>query len=180
MKWNINTFDFQKSKDDFATLVLYQPKWETSDWMIKDGLYFPNNQDKITSIIQEALNISQNHNASVVILPELSVPEMSIPTIEEWSKSNSTIVIAGSHYFKTQERYINRTAVILDGSTQYSEKLIPSPLEISPISGKSLMRGKKIVVFKNSQIGDFAVLICADYLEDSLTRARNGQGDVLK
>ena len=169
MKWNFETVDFQNSKDDFATIVLYQPHWELNDWVQKDGLYFLKSQGKIDSLINEALNISQNHNSSVLILPELSVPEESISAIEKWSKSNFTIVVAGSHYIKTEEGYINRTPIISNGSIHYSEKLIPSPLEKSPILGESLIPGKRIVVFKNSKIGNFIVLICADYLEDNLT-----------
>jgi hypothetical protein len=178
MKWNYETVDFQNSKDDFATIVLYQPHWELKDWIQKDGLYFLQNQIKIDSFINKALNISQNHNASVLILPELSVPKESISTIEEWSMSNSTIVIAGSHYFKTEEGYINRTPIISNGSIHYSEKLIPSPLEKSPLPGESLMPGKRIVVFENSIIGNFIVLICADYLEDRLTNEIRSKFDL--
>lgn len=165
---NIKTVDLQHESDEIATILLYQPHWILDDWSTKSGLFFLQNQDKVNNLIKKSLDISEAYKASVLILPELSVPEASISIIKEWSKSNSTIVIAGSHYFNTKNGYINRTPIVSNGIIYYSEKLIPSPLEVSPFPSDSLNAGTNILVFKNSKIGDFVVLICADYLESRI------------
>ena len=169
IKYALETVDFQSNKDDFASIVLCQPYWELNDLVEKNGLYFITNQEKNDSFINKYLNISKKNNASLVILPELAVPEKSIPAILEWSIHNSTIVIAGSHYKKSEKGYKNISPIIFNGSVYYSEKIIPSPIEKSAILNDSLISGEKIIVFKNTKIGNFAVLVCADYLEDKIT-----------
>ena len=169
MNWNYETVDFHDIKGDFVTIILYQPHWELKDWIRRDGFYFLKNVNKVKNLIDEVLALSVKNNASVLVLPELTIPSELISTINEWTKLYSTIVIAGSHYIKTEKGYINRAAIISNGNSHYSEKLIPSPLEKSPLPSESLLPGKKLLFFKNTKIGNFFVLICADYLEDNLT-----------
>lgn len=100
-----------------------------------------------------------------IVFSELYVPAQCIPMLEKWSKKHNCIIIAGSHYRSKGNRHTSVCPIIFPNKTFYTEKLQPSPYELSPIEGEGLTAGSNIRIFKNTQIGNFAVLICSDYLD---------------
>ncbi len=159
-----NTIDLGQKRVEKPKLLLTQPTWLTEDWREVDGLYFHNEETKARSFVTEMLEVARELKVTAVLFPELSIPESLITIISAWAVQNDSIVIAGSHYSKTASGYVNRAPIIFKDQIFYNEKIIPSPLEISPVSGESLSSGQKLNIFRNSPIGDFSVLICADYL----------------
>ena len=88
--------------------------------------------------------------------------------MQSWSKETGAVVVAGSHYSKTERGYIARSPVVVAGEVYFSEKLVPAPIELSPIAGEGLTPGECVRLFRGTPVGDLAVLICSDYLEQHL------------
>lgn len=137
-------------------------------WSTSNDLTFPKSDDKITFRVKELLRIAKLNTVDLIIFPELSIPEKLIEKLQEWSKEQESIIICGSHYYSNHGVRISRCPIIIKGNVYFTEKIHPSPLEKSPISGNGLNAGRKVIKFINSFIGNFAVLICSDYLEENL------------
>lgn len=139
-------------------------------WKEERGLLRPRDVSPIREQLAELLSVAQQNAVDALVLPELSVPFDCIGMIQAWSKQTGAIVIGGSHYHAAGAATYSRSPVILGGSIQMVEKVVPAPAEISPIAGEGLTGGSGLVVFRNTRIGDFVVLICSDYLEADLRR----------
>lgn len=162
----IEVIDLNEKKQPNCRTMICQLNSKDFDWNENSGLHFVRKTDKIITKVIEFLKIAKHNSSDVVIFPELSIPETLIGKLQDWSRENETIVIGGSHYHKKGENYISRCPVIIKGAVYFTEKITLSPLEKSPIKSEGCIPGKKIIKFINSFIGDFAVLICADYLND--------------
>lgn len=164
----IETIDLKQEKQTSCRVMICQLNSVEYDWTNSYGLYFLTNNDKLTNKIKEFLKIAKQNSVDLLVFPELSIPEKFMEKIQEWSKEQEAIVICGSHYYNNHGIYISRCPVIIKGNIYFSEKVNPSPLEKSPIAGEGINSGNKILKFTNSFIGNFGVLICSDYLEESL------------
>ena len=140
------------------------------NWTTSNGLSILLNDDKIYIKIKEFLKIAKLNSVDLIVFPELSIPEKLIEKIQEWSKEQEAIVICGSHYSQNSEGIISRCPIIIKGNVFFTEKIFPSPIEKSPIAGQGIISGTKVLKFVNSFIGNFAILICSDYLEDNLKK----------
>ncbi|RDD30551.1 hypothetical protein CR161_07390 [Prosthecochloris sp. ZM] len=166
----IDIIDLKQEKQTSCRVMICQLDFSEFDWTNSHGLYFLIDNDKISIKIKEFLKIAKLHSTDLVIFPELSIPEKIIEKIQEWSKEQESIVICGSHYYKSEGVFISRCPVIVKGNVFFTEKVSPSPIEKSPIKGEGIKSGKKILKFINSFIGDFAVLICSDYLDENIKK----------
>ncbi|WP_276965796.1 PUA domain-containing protein [Chryseobacterium sp.] len=165
----IEIFDLNHQNiQETCRLMVCQFNSELFEWEKKSNLYFLKYNETILLKVNEILNISKQHNIDLLIFPELSIPVELIEKLQNWSKNNEIIIVAGSHYHKTKNGFINRNPIIIDGTIYFSEKCTLSPLEKSAIRGMGAIEGAKIIAFKNSRIGNFANLICADYLNDEI------------
>jgi predicted amidohydrolase len=164
----IQTVDLNASRPASVRLLIAQPEWSAHDWIEKDGLAFQSSLVKPTANLDRALAHARQFTVDVVVLPELSVPQEIIPNAQIWSEATGGVVIAGSHYFPSRQGYVSRCPIIVGGRVLFSEKLIPAPMETSPIAGKGLQPGSLLTIVRNSQVGTFAVLICSDYLDRTL------------
>lgn len=148
-----------------ARLLVFQLETSQDDWRKENGLYFPANILPFKERIHRVLEVSLQKQVTAIVFPELSVPELLVPDIIKWSEENRNIlVIAGSHYHMHGNKTVSRCPVIFNGDVWFTEKIFPSPNELSSISGHGLQDGDKVVYFTNTIIGDFFVLICSDQL----------------
>lgn len=131
-----------------------------------DGLLFYKDTNEVRVKVQQHLDMARQQAADVIAFPELFIPENFIKNLQEWSIATGATIIAGSHYHFDNEKqsWCSRCPVIIAGKVFFIGKTTPSPHEISPIVGRGLMASDSIFVFNNTPIGNFAVLICADYL----------------
>ncbi len=166
----VEIIDLKQEKQNSCRIMICQLDSIEFDWTISFGLHFLTYNDKISNKIKEFLKIAKLNSVDIIVFPELSIPEKLIEKIQEWSKEQEAIVICGSHYYNNQDRFISRCPVIIKGIVYFTEKIFLSPHEKSPIKGEGLNSGTKILKFTNSFIGNFAVLICSDYLEDSIKK----------
>ncbi|WP_295912556.1 PUA domain-containing protein [uncultured Alistipes sp.] len=170
----IKTIDLHDRKQENCRVMICQLCSEEYNWQDRSGLLFLQNNARITDKISELLRIAKHHSVDLVIFPELSIPEALIGKIQEWSRNQGTLVVGGSHYYTdNNNHYIQRCPIIIKGDVFFINKLTPSPYEISPIQGEGLTPGKEIIKFTNTFIGNFAVLICADYLNDQIKTQLN-------
>ena len=163
---NINIINRTDPRPHQVRLFLFQTKSCIEQYIKEHGLLFQKKPEMSSAHIREYLDLSRQQAVDLICFPELSIDQKSIPMLQEWSKSTGTTVVAGSHYhYDTKiERWTSRCPVIIAGSIYFIEKTTPSPYEVSPIEGRGLTGGENLYLFNNTPIGDFAVLICADYL----------------
>jgi predicted amidohydrolase/GTPase SAR1 family protein len=163
------TFDFARPRT--IRLLLPQYRGQSSYWTRHDGLFHPSDgaavEEQIVAIVATARRVAAN----AVILPELGVPESLVHHLQKWSAESGGVAIAGSHYFKHDQRYVARCPVIIAGKVYFTEKLHPAPSELSALPGRGLSPGKRIHVFYNTPIGTFSVLICSDFLMPTIRKA---------
>jgi len=170
-QYKITTHDLKEEKGHEVhprpRILVAQPNWVDADWKksVANDLYF-HTEFGIKSarvFVWKNLEKAASEKASLVLFPELSVPEDMVEEIRTWTTDNECIVIAGSHY--TEER-ISRCPVIYNGHVEYTHKIYPSIHEQSTRRGGGMSSGSEILLFTNTYVGNFAVLICADYLSD--------------
>jgi HAD superfamily phosphoserine phosphatase-like hydrolase len=114
----------------------------------------------------------REHRPQVVQFPECSIPADVIHHLRQWSADNNCIVIGGTHYEEESDGFVSKCPVIFPDGTEFvCEKITISPLEKSPVPGKKVVPGKIRYMFRNTAIGDFLVLICADLLDPDSSRS---------
>ncbi|HEV7643374.1 MAG TPA: PUA domain-containing protein [Pyrinomonadaceae bacterium] len=170
MTYSVETVDLKQTKELECRAMICQFHFEEFDWQKKTGLTFLTYNDKISKKISTFLQIAKQNSVDLVLLPELSVPEKLVEKIRLWSQEHNAIVVCGSHYFENADGYTSRCPVIVSGSNYFTEKIMPSPFEKSPIVGEGLNSGNKIIKISNSQFGNIGVLICSDYLDEDLKK----------
>lgn len=169
----IEIVDLKQQKQTTCRVMICQMNSSEFNWQNKNGLLHLNHDDKISIKVREFLKIAKLNSVDLILFPELSIPEKLIEKIQEWSREQEAIVICGSHYYYNQDKIISRCPIIIKGHIYFTEKKFPAPLEKSPIIGEGIHAGTKVIKFINSFIGDFSVLICADYLEENLKKELN-------
>jgi predicted amidohydrolase len=168
---DLQSLDFGEERQSNVQLLLVQSSFDPHDWEERSGLYFPKRLEGIRASLGNILSIARQSTADIVVLPELSVPLELLPLAREWSEQTGGIIVAGSHYFKSDLGYIARGPVIIGGRIFFTEKVTPAPAERSSIGGQGLVPGNRVTVFKGTRVGNIAVLICADYLDLNLRNA---------
>jgi predicted amidohydrolase len=161
-------------------LLLPRAATETAFWRRHDGLSYPRDDKLFENQIASIVSTARRTAANAIILPELAVPESLVFRLQEWSAQSGGVAIAGSHYFKHDDRYVARCPVIIAGKVFFTEKVQPAPAELSPVVGRGLSPGKRLIVYSNTPIGTFSVLICSDFLVADIRTAILGNSlDIL-
>ena len=157
-----------KKRLEVVKALVCQLRFDESDWVYEDDLLRLNNEPRVEDYIGHISYAISNHNADLIVLPEVGVPNHLLSQLQNLSKTAGVIIVGGTQYFHDGGKTISRCPVIVNGSIYYTEKINPSPFEISPIKNRGLSKGETIRIFKNSLIGDFAVIICADYFDKNI------------
>lgn len=107
----------------------------------------------------------KSETPNLIIFPECSIPFQLLEELEVYANEHDCIVIAGSHYKDTGKNFVSRAPVIIPGTaTYYVEKTTLSPLKKSGAKRKYIEPGQQQYFFSNTKVGNFMVLICADFL----------------
>lgn len=147
-----------------------------------DGLTYKN-PEIMWSKVRKAVQIAKNDKADFLILPEITVPQkhlkFDIPTL---CNENNLIIIGGVEFYhkrtNNNKKYIQNEAFIaVPGAERNLDtreramvwripKIYPAFTEEKLIkdSGYHFSPGNKIYVFQSEEYGNWAVLICVDYL----------------
>ncbi len=154
-------------------ILLFQNETTNKQWTKVNDLYYLGDIQLVKSRCFKVLEFAAKEGVNLVVLPELSIPEALVSDIVSWSKGrHEMIIVAGSHYKHEAEGAFAKCPIIHNGNFVLTEKINPSPNELSAVGKNGLQRGKEIVYFKNTFIGSFFVLICSDNLKLTETRLR--------
>lgn len=175
-KLHISKIPFGQKKLTKAKVMVYQlhstflkTEKDWSDWQEKAGLFYPKNISKFREKIFEALEKAEENEVNLIVFPELSVPEQLVEEITEWSAGKNLIVVAGSHYKPVEEgkKPIAKSPVIFNGVVKgYSQKVQASFPEKSAVPHSGLQSGSQVNIYTQTPIGDFAILICSENLDE--------------
>lgn len=175
-KPSILIIPFGQKKLPQAKVMVYQlhstcveTKNDWTDWYIKAGLFYPKNIPKFREKIFGALAKAQEQEVQLIIFPELSVPEELISEITTWSEGKNMIIVAGSHYKseKENENPIALAPVIFNGKVKgNTQKIQRAFAEKSAVPHSGLKEGSQINIYTQTPVGDFALLICSDNLDE--------------
>ena len=168
----MNLFTYNARFARPKTVRVFVPRVSTTeaDWLQTSGLLVRRSLPAVKHWLEQTLTEARQLAVDAVILPELSVPESCIEILQDWSNLSGGTVIGGSHYHEDSKsgKIISRCPIVINGEVILSEKIWPSPFEKSPILGQGLSPGSEVALIRNSPLGDFAVLICSDYLDPPL------------
>lgn len=172
-QYKIENISVSESKQEKVKFMLCQLRWDNYNYEKHDDLFFLLYDEKIRASISRLLNISQKKNVDLIIFPELSIPEKMLEELYAFASTNNTYIIAGTHYKKTDDKYISICPIISPNKIYYTHKINPSPFETSSFPNCGLQGGNTSLVFQNTKIGNFAVTICADYIDEQLKQNLN-------
>ena len=106
-----------------------------------------------SELILKYIHEAVDHEADLVVLPELSTSKGICDTIIEEFRDKDKVIVMGSYY---DERNQNISEILIGGDSKIQVKNNPSKFE------KRMQKGTTINIFINTPVGDFAVLICYD------------------
>lgn len=124
-------------------------------------------RDRLLTAAAEAIN----QGCGLLVLPELSVPIDSTKDLQTITRANELVVVCGAEYDDLKQ---NSALVALEGNVVAQPKLVRSPYDLP-----DLAVGDSITVFDDTQIGRFAVLVCADQISFNLLDVLHGLVDLV-
>jgi len=177
----IDKIELNELRPEIIRFLNYQIDLTDVETAEEVDLNFIKEPEALMPQIEEALSLASQFDVELITFPELSIPSKLLNVLIEYSKINSTIIIGGSHYFEKDGKIYNRSPIIINGEVHFTYKNIPALIEKSPVPfGNFLTRGDKFLSFRNSKIGNFIVVICADYLDpDTRSAILNEKPDII-
>ncbi|MBQ9610585.1 MAG: methyltransferase domain-containing protein [Lachnospiraceae bacterium] len=163
---NVKVIDFAEKKKDHIRVGITQLDLNGILTMNEKQLYKPDLL-KLPNVLDHVFLKASKYNLNFLIMPELSGDESLNEHLQQIANANNMVIIGGSYYDK---RRVNCCPVAFPGRDKpyIIEKIHPSPFEISPNKDTGIVKGSEVTVFLNTVVGSFGVLICADFLNDSL------------
>ena len=163
----------------FHLIQINHPKQiPTPEYLARNLAFIQDQKKKILSYIDK---IEINNFGNIIILPELSVPndpELVNELKKRAEKLNSVII--GGFFF--DETYINRCRIFFPkGEEESQHKIFLSRYEKenAAINGAHQKLPAELKIFTNTPVGDFAVVICFDFLSKDILDKLYGKIDHL-
>lgn len=153
-------------------ILVGQPHWAPTDFEQSSSGFRLEDSNLAKPWIERYLLKAEEFSCNAVVLPELSVPQDQIDFIVEWSRNRNCLIVAGTHYEYEKEKRYSVSPIIYRGNIHNQRKIRLSPVELSPLRSRdSIQSGNQIFIFRESPIGNFCNLICADYLDTELRKS---------
>ncbi len=148
-----------------VVVALYQPK--LSDSMFRQDpstfLYHLKDERSFYDKLERNIAFLIDKSVNIFCLPELCMTKSMSTRMERLAKEYKLIIIGGSYY-----EYRKATCPIITPTGIFkTEKISPSPFEKPPFSGVGMVLGQTVSLIK-SRYGNFAVLICYDFLDSTI------------
>lgn len=137
----------------------------------KTGKFLESESQKIQSILDNMISQAIDDQSDIVIFPELTVPNSYLDKISIAARKKKIIFIGGYEYLNLGHGNKNRVIISIpenmkDKNKRYGPlleyeqlKLFPAPIEHQ----FNVLKGRKLYLFKNTWVGDFAILNCYDF-----------------
>jgi orotate phosphoribosyltransferase len=150
----------------FAVAPFLAPPEEAFiDFRLRDGAA-RRQARKIYSTVERVADAG----AQLLVLPELSIPLQAEDSLRRLSADRDIVIVGGTEY---DEHRHNLGFVAIEGKAFKQPKLVRSRPE------KDVRLGDVLHIFKETLIGNFAVLVCSDQFDLDLLAALQGQIDFL-
>jgi len=160
----INQQDINEQRKEKAKILIAQSQWGFEQISNRDAnqcwVFEPTTDYE--KFINTILSKAKNDKVDLVVFPEFSIPEFLLPKIEEWSKENDCVVVAGSTYLEREGKFYNTCSIYHKGTPYKTEKAKLSPYEVSSITGMGPTEGTEQLYLINSPVGKLGIMICAD------------------
>lgn len=169
--YRVELLDFSNTRKSKARVMICQLNFDRMLWEKRETkLVFVKSIFQNWEYIKRYLNIAEKHNVDLLVFPELTIPSDFIEALHRFSTEKDMIIIAGTHYCLTDKGFLSYCSVVTPKGVFNTEKITPSPYEISCFTEErgGLIPGGVVYSFQNTKIGSFAVTICLDYINDSL------------
>ncbi len=132
--------------------------------------FLPEWRGQQLAAVGDAARAAARAGCSFLVLPELSVPLDEEPLLDVVRATGVTLVGGGEY-----DGFRRNTAVVATSSELCRQaKLVMSPYDL-----KGMRQGDAITVFEGTELGRFAVLVCADQMDDEVVDAIAGRVDVV-
>lgn len=164
----IKEIDMAQPRPQWVRAMVCQMKFQDFPFDQDGRLLIIRNSLEIRHIVLNLMNVALNNNVNIIVFPELSIPQLLIGEITKIARQGNMFVFAGTRYKKENEGIYSIGTMICPENVVDIYKMTPSPHEESPLPGKSVIPGKNAIVFTNTSIGNFAVTICADFMNTKL------------
>jgi orotate phosphoribosyltransferase len=112
-------------------------------------------RNRLLRRISEAVDQAVENGCDMLVFPELTAPRETRKLFIKKSRDHPIIIVAGTEYNSRME---NPAIIAINGNIIEQAKLLRSPYD-SP----DMVTGDTIYVFRETRVGNFAVLVCADH-----------------
>ena len=180
--YRIELIDFAQKHRSKVRVMICQLSFDRVLYEKRDTkLYFVTGAFSNWEYIRRFLSIAENNKVGLLVFPELTIPSDLVDEFQRISVMNNMIIIAGSHYHRTDEGYLSLCSIVTPKGVYNTEKINPSPYEISCFRDGvgGVVSGNVVYLFHNTIIGNFAVTICLDYTDVDLKSNLNKDLDFL-
>jgi len=125
--------------------------------------------DKSIEEIRTAVIAAHENGCNCIAFPEYSIPEKMEKVLMELAEKYCTIIIGGLEGRRIDGQLCDQAIIALPGGEKpyYQRKQQPS---LEEETGDGFYRDNTISFFQNSQIGNFSVVLCSDFLQLSTLR----------
>ncbi len=158
----------KEDEDSFQTLKIYFAKIDQRKvyYNTEKGFYKKEIIPYIKNQIDKNLKRARKKGANFIIFPEYCLLSCHIPDLIEFSKKYNILIIGGSERMISKEYNLdlNKSAAFIINPNGEIK------IQLKNIHGKDdppFHPGQELIIF-NSKFGSFCVLLCSDFLHDSL------------
>lgn len=168
--YHIIAKDFSDSRSEKVRIMVCQLNFDRMRSTKGVRLNFVDNDTGNRSYLHWFMDIAASQKVDLLVFPELTVPSEFVESIVDFAKTNDMYIVGGTHYKRTEKGFISVCPIITPQGIFNTEKITPSPFEQSSFNDgiDGAIPGSELIVLRGTKIGDFAVLICLDYTNDSL------------
>lgn len=169
-RYQIEIVNFDESRLDKVKVMICQLDFDQMDYDIHTRLCFVNNTSRNKNYLRRFLNIASKQQVDLLVFPELTIPREFVNELVGFSSLNDMYIIGGTYYKRTDEGFLSVCPIVTPNGVFETEKITPAPFEKSSFQyiKDGAISGHSVKLFRGTKIGDFAVLICLDYTDDSL------------
>ena len=98
-------------------------------------LHFVDNDSGNRAYLRRFLNIATSQNVDLLVFPELTIPTEFVEELLDVSKQYDMYIVGGTHYKKTNKGYLSVCPIVTPHGVYNTEKITPSPFEVSSFNG---------------------------------------------
>jgi len=135
--------------------------------------------EKISELIQKAIELAKSAGAAAIVLPEYFIPRGPyLRNIIDCARKKDLALIGGLvGRYDSSGNFHNEAVIMLSQAGQ--REMFQAKHRFSNEETPSLVSDKEHFIFKDTTIGTFAVVICSDYLEaDIINSIRKEERDL--